>query len=164
VATADIALICKFALMEYKLTGGSIERGRTMLEGILTNYPKRVDIWSQYLDMEIHVARRLSGKAKHKPDDGASLEPLRSLKDHNAAYIRYAAYGHPSMCRTNVFMCLYFAIRRVFERTIHLSLSSKKMKFFFDRYLQYEKEFGSVETVQHVKDAAREFVQSKIAE
>lgn len=28
------------------------ENGRTMFEGIVSNYPKRMDIWSIYMDME----------------------------------------------------------------------------------------------------------------
>lgn len=29
------------------------ERGRSMFEGVLRNYPKRLDLWSVYLDQEI---------------------------------------------------------------------------------------------------------------
>jgi rRNA biogenesis protein RRP5 len=43
--------ISKFAQMEFKY--GEAERGRTLFEEILSNYPKRVDLWSVYLDMEI---------------------------------------------------------------------------------------------------------------
>lgn len=35
------------------------------------------------------------------------------------------------------------------------------MKFFFKRYLEYEKKYGTVETIQAVKAAALEYVQSK---
>lgn len=43
--------INKFAQLEYKI--GDPERGRTMFEGIISNYPKKIDIWSVYIDMEI---------------------------------------------------------------------------------------------------------------
>lgn len=43
-----ISVITKFAIMEFK--EGDVERGRTMFENILSNYPKRVDLWSVYLD------------------------------------------------------------------------------------------------------------------
>eukprot|EP00850_Spirogloea_muscicola_P009207 SM000051S17567 [mRNA] locus=s51:399348:414396:+ [translate_table: standard] len=46
-----IKVISKAALLEFKL--GSVERGRAMFEGILRNYPKRIDLWSIYLDQEI---------------------------------------------------------------------------------------------------------------
>ncbi|KAL0094591.1 hypothetical protein J3Q64DRAFT_1844994 [Phycomyces blakesleeanus] len=46
-----IKTITKFAQMEFK--HGEPERGRTIFEGVLGNYPKRVDLWNIYLDMEI---------------------------------------------------------------------------------------------------------------
>ncbi|KAM6347615.1 protein RRP5 homolog isoform 4-T4 [Alca torda] len=52
-------------------------------------------------------------------------------------------------------------VRDVFERVIHLSLAPKKMKFFFKRYLDYEKKFGTAESVLGVKRAALEYVETK---
>ncbi|KAJ3027428.1 UNVERIFIED_CONTAM: Mitochondrial translocator assembly and maintenance protein 41 [Siphonaria sp. JEL0065] len=84
---------------------GEVERGRTLFEGIVSHHPKRLDMWSVYLDMEI------------KNND----------IDH---------------------------IRRLFERAIALKLSSKKMKFLFKKYLEFEKSKGTQEGVKHVKEAA----------
>jgi rRNA biogenesis protein RRP5 len=53
---ADIKTIVKFAQMEFK--HGEAERGRTIFEGVMSNYPKRVDLWSIYLDMEIRAAEQ----------------------------------------------------------------------------------------------------------
>lgn len=52
-------------------------------------------------------------------------------------------------------------IRDIFERVIHLNLAPKKMKFFFKRYLDYEKKYGTTETVMAVKTAALEYVEAK---
>ncbi|KFP15304.1 Protein RRP5, partial [Egretta garzetta] len=52
-------------------------------------------------------------------------------------------------------------VRGIFERVIHLSLAPKKMKFFFKRYLDYEKKFGTTESVLAVKRAALEYVETK---
>jgi hypothetical protein len=49
----DIKTICKFAQMEFKYA--EAERGRTIFEGIMANYPKRVDLWNIFLDMEIRT-------------------------------------------------------------------------------------------------------------
>jgi rRNA biogenesis protein RRP5 len=46
-----VGLIIKFAQMEYKY--GEAERGRTIFEGIFSNYPKKVDAWSVCIDMEL---------------------------------------------------------------------------------------------------------------
>ena len=108
-----VPLISKFAQLEFKV--GSAERGRTIFEGVLANYPKRVDVWSVYLDMELKAAQ-------------------------------------PA------------ATRRLFERVTTLRLSSKKMKFFFKRYLEYARSTGDDELVEHVKEKARAWVESQAAE
>jgi rRNA biogenesis protein RRP5 len=46
-------MISIFGQLEFK--NGSPERGRTIFEGIVANYPKRVDQWSIYIDMELGV-------------------------------------------------------------------------------------------------------------
>lgn len=46
-----INVISKYGILEYR--AGQIEAGRTMFEGIVTNYPKRMDIWSIYMDTEV---------------------------------------------------------------------------------------------------------------
>ena len=105
-----VELISKFAQLEFKF--GDAERGRTVFDGILSNYPKRVDVWSVYLDMEIKAA------------DAA-------------------------------------VTRRLFERVTSLRLSSKKMKFFFKRYLEYARGVAADdELVEHVKERARAWVES----
>jgi rRNA biogenesis protein RRP5 len=43
--------MCKFAQMEFEL--GSPERGRTLFDGLLVKYPKRLDMFFVYLDKEI---------------------------------------------------------------------------------------------------------------
>ena len=83
-----------------------------MFESVVSNYPKRADLWGVYIDQETRVA------------DTAS-------------------------------------IRGLYERVTSLNLSSKKMKTFFKRFLEFEKAEGTEHTVQHVKDKARAFVTSK---
>ncbi|KAE9372351.1 nucleic acid-binding protein [Stipitochalara longipes BDJ] len=46
-------LTLKFAALEFHSSLGSPERGRTMFEGLLSTFPKRLDIWNQLLDLEI---------------------------------------------------------------------------------------------------------------
>ena len=49
--SSDVDIIVKFSQLEFKF--GEVERGKTMFENVLSNYPKRTDIWSVYLDMMI---------------------------------------------------------------------------------------------------------------
>ncbi|XP_077574837.1 protein RRP5 homolog [Stigmatopora nigra] len=55
-------------------------------------------------------------------------------------------------------------VRAIFDRVIHLSVAIKKIKFFFKRYLEYEKKHGTPQTIQAVKDKAMEFVEGKANE
>lgn len=68
---------------------------------------------------------------------------------------------HSDMWMCDVYCGFFFVHSEIFERVIHLSLTAKKMKFFFKRYLDYEKKYGTPETVQSVKAAALEYVESK---
>ncbi|XP_069561077.1 protein RRP5 homolog isoform X2 [Brachyistius frenatus] len=52
-------------------------------------------------------------------------------------------------------------VRALFDRVIHLSVSVKKIKFFFKRYLEYEKKHGTPQSIQSVKEKAVEFVEAK---
>ncbi|CAI5516828.1 unnamed protein product [Closterium sp. Naga37s-1] len=48
-----IKVISQAALMEYRI--GSQERGRTLFENILRNFPKRTDLWITYIDQEVRM-------------------------------------------------------------------------------------------------------------
>lgn len=50
-------------------------------------------------------------------------------------------------------------VRRLYERILAMRLSSKKAKFFFKRYLEFERRHGSEGGVAHVKDLARRYVE-----
>lgn len=52
-------------------------------------------------------------------------------------------------------------VRALFDRVIHLSVAVKKTKFFFKRYLEYEKKHGTADSIQAVKEKALEFVEAK---
>ncbi|KAE9590105.1 putative ribosomal protein S1 [Lupinus albus] len=48
-----IKFISQAAILEFKV--GVPDRGRSLFEGILREYPKRTDLWSVYLDQEIQL-------------------------------------------------------------------------------------------------------------
>lgn len=43
----------RFAQNEFE--HGSVERGRSVFEGLMASYPKRLDLWNVYLDKEIKI-------------------------------------------------------------------------------------------------------------
>ncbi|KAL2897412.1 rRNA biogenesis protein RRP5 [Bienertia sinuspersici] len=96
------------AILEFK--NGVPDKGRTIFEKLLREYPKRRDLWSVYLDQEIRLG-------------DADL------------------------------------IRALFERATSLSLPAKKMKFFFKKYLNFEKSLGDENRVQYVIEKAKEYVE-----
>ncbi|KAJ2603240.1 rRNA biogenesis protein rrp5 [Coemansia sp. RSA 1721] len=117
-----IKAITQFGQMEFK--HGEPERGRTIFEGVLGTYPKRVDLWSVYLDMEIKAVS------------------IHGLEDSDMG----------GSC--------WDAARKLFARVTSMKHSSKKMKFFFKKWLAFEKAHGSEESVEHVKQKALEYVNS----
>ena len=133
-----VALLVKFAQLEFHVAH-NVDRGRTLLEGVLSSYPKRVDLWNIYLDMELKLAKRLAELAA-----SSAAAPLsKSGKDGNALNLE--------------------SVRRLFERITSLSLSTKKMKFFFKKYLIFEKSHGADhERIEAVKNKAKQFVASKM--
>ncbi|KAL2829253.1 hypothetical protein BDW59DRAFT_142385 [Aspergillus cavernicola] len=43
----------KFAQLEFRSSNGDVERGRTVFEGLLSSFPKRIDLWNILLDLEM---------------------------------------------------------------------------------------------------------------
>lgn len=70
-------LTSKFAQLEFKSPQGLPERGRTIFEGLISSFPKRVDLFNILLDLEVKLGdkaqvraifeRIFAGKMKPKP-------------------------------------------------------------------------------------------------
>lgn len=48
-----VDITSKFAALEFRSPNGDSERGRTIFEGLLDSFPKRVDLWNVLLDLEL---------------------------------------------------------------------------------------------------------------
>lgn len=51
-----VKFISQCAILEFR--SGSPDRARAIFEGVLRNYPKRVDLWHHYLDQEIRLGEQ----------------------------------------------------------------------------------------------------------
>ena len=51
-----VEITSKFASLEFRSQSGDAERGRTIFEGLLESFPKRIDLWNVLLDLEIKLA------------------------------------------------------------------------------------------------------------
>ncbi|PNF28207.1 hypothetical protein B7P43_G07551 [Cryptotermes secundus] len=81
-----VEIISKFAHLENQL--GEPERAQTLMEHILTSYPKRVDIWSSYVDMlvkngQLEAARQVLERGV------AQKLPARRMKSLFAKFLRF---------------------------------------------------------------------------
>ena len=104
----------KFAQLEFRSPNGDAERGRTIFEGLLSTFPKRLDLWNVLLDLEI------------KQGDKEQ-------------------------------------VRRLFARVTSGKLKSRKAKYFFKRWLEFEEAEGDGKHVGHVKAKAAEYVRQQEA-
>uniref|UniRef100_A0A8C3Y5V4 Protein RRP5 homolog n=1 Tax=Catharus ustulatus TaxID=91951 RepID=A0A8C3Y5V4_CATUS len=132
----------------FLLKQGQAEATHRLLERALKALPTKehVDVISKFAQLEFH-----SGDTEHARalfESTLSSYPKRT--DVWSIYMDIMI-KHGSQKE----------VRDIFERVIHLSLAPKKMKFFFKRYLDYEKKFGTAESVLAVKRAALEYVETK---
>ncbi len=90
-----VALTQRFALLEFRSSAGSTERGRTLFEGLLAAYPKRLDLWFVYVDAEVKsgevgrargLLERLAGSVlgQHKMKSALNRY-MRFEKEHGTA-------------------------------------------------------------------------------
>lgn len=74
-----IDVIVKFGVLEYKL--GDAERGRTIFEQLVTQHPKRADLWNVYLDQEgrlgqVEAIRTLLERVTTLPFNARKMKPF----------------------------------------------------------------------------------------
>lgn len=112
---AHLDITAKFAQLEFTSANGDAERGRTMFEGLLSKWPKRLDLWNVLLDLEM------------KQGEG---EEQRGR------------------------------VRSVFERVTRGKLNSRKARWIFKRWLEYEEKEGDEKGQEKVKAKAAEFAKA----
>ena len=87
----------KFAQLEFSL--GSAERGRTIFEGIVAAYPKKLDIWNVYLDQEVKLYAHGGRRARQLFERLVSMK--LSTKKMKFLFKKYLAFEakHGSVAR-----------------------------------------------------------------
>ncbi|KAL5355772.1 hypothetical protein BJX96DRAFT_170979 [Aspergillus floccosus] len=84
----------KFGQLEFRSANGDVERGRTVFEGLLSSFPKRIDLWNILLDLEIKVGdaeqvRRLFERVLGTRDtkkSAVSVEESKKLRPKQARF------------------------------------------------------------------------------
>ena len=86
-----VNMISKFGMLEFK--AGNHESGRTMFEGIVSNYPKRMDIWAIYMDMEAKHGGGNKTQARHLFERCLSNEHImKKPKKMKLVFQKYMEY------------------------------------------------------------------------
>lgn len=135
----------------YLLQQGQSDAAAALLQRALKSLPSKesVDVIAKFAQLEFRYGDAERGRSMF--DKVLSSYPKRT--DLWSVFIDLMVkYGAQK------------EVRALFDRVIHLSLSVKKIKFFFKRYLEYEKKHGTPESIQEVKEKAMEFVEAKGAD
>lgn len=132
----------------FLLKQGQSEATHRLLQRALKCVPEKehVDLISKFAQLEFRMGDAVRAKALFE----STLSSYPKRTDLWSVYIDMMV-KHGSQKE----------VRDIFERVIHLSLAPKRIKFFFKRYLEYEKKYGNEKTVQAVKEEALKYVESK---
>ncbi|CAG9825023.1 unnamed protein product [Phaedon cochleariae] len=103
----QLEIIVRFAIMEFRF--GEEEQGAAVFETILSSDPRKVNIWTTYVD-----------------------QLIKKNRIENA--------------------------RRVLERAVSQRLPLKSMRTLFAKFRMFEEQHGSPESLEAVKERAKEFV------
>ena len=85
-----VSATVRFAQDEYDCQGGSAERARTVLEGVVSSYPRRLDVWNVYIDKEVKAG---------------SIDHARSLHERLSA-LKYVAGARALRCVVCCVLCV----------------------------------------------------------
>ncbi|XP_020823426.1 protein RRP5 homolog isoform X1 [Phascolarctos cinereus] len=132
----------------FLLQRGQADASHRLLQRAFSCLPQKehVDVISKFAQLEFHLGDAERAKAMFE----STLSSYPKRTDVWSVYIDMVIkYGNQK------------EVRDIFERVVHLSLAPKRMKFFFKRYLDYEKQHGTAETVQAVKEKALSYVEAK---
>lgn len=85
-ARKHVKFLTQAALLEFR--SGSAERARTLFEGVLQAHPRRMDLWSVYIDQEVKLGeqqrvRALMERAVHTD------QPAKKMKFLFKRYLQY---------------------------------------------------------------------------
>ena len=92
---SDVEMISKFAQLEFKF--GEPERGKTLFEGSLSSYPRRVNLWFVYMD-QVRWAFLESYTILHRVEDSfliACSYKIIALKCPKSFYLALKVVIHP---------------------------------------------------------------------
>ena len=130
---AHLDLSSKFAQLEFKSPKGEVERGRTIFETLVTQWPKRLDLWNVLLDFEITRGDK---------------DKARSL------FERVTSMGLKSRMARK-----FFEKWLGFDKD---EGDTGMTKDFFKKWLEFEERVGDTPGQERVKRLAEEYVRRRV--
>lgn len=93
-AHTHVETTSKFGQLEFRSANGDIERGRTVFEGLLSSFPKRIDLWNVLIDLEMKAGdaeqvRRLFERVlglQHRKGS-VTVDPSKQVKPKQARFL-----------------------------------------------------------------------------
>ncbi|PYH91710.1 nucleic acid-binding protein [Aspergillus ellipticus CBS 707.79] len=81
----------KFAQLEFRSANGDVERGRTVFEGLLSSFPKKIDLWNVLLDLEIkhgdaEQVRRVFERVLGITKKGGAVDASKKVRPKQARF------------------------------------------------------------------------------
>jgi ribosomal protein S1 len=128
-AKQHLSAIGRFAQLEFQDAAGLPDRGRMMYEKYLSSNPKALDVWAQFVDQEIKLARRLVAAGSAKPGEVKKAKArVRALFDRLTAEQQWKVW------------------------------TPRQMKFLFKKYVTFEEELDEGKRVADVQEKAKIYV------
>jgi rRNA biogenesis protein RRP5 len=136
-AHAHVEVTSRFGQLEFRSANGDVERGRTVFEGLLSSFPKRIDLWNVLLDLEIK---------------GGDSDQVRRLFERVLGISSTTASGKKGKSAE-------------IPDDGKKKLKSKQARFFFKKWLAFEEKLGGMEggnekMLEEVKARAVEYVKT----
>ena len=67
-----------FAKLEFQAKSGEVERGRTIFEGLISTFPKRLDLWKVLLDQEVKTGDKDQVRRLFERVTSSNLKPKKA--------------------------------------------------------------------------------------
>lgn len=81
-----VEVIYRYAMAEFDF--GSVDRGRVVFEDLLTNYPKRSDLWHLYVDKEVKLGNVIQARQLFE----RMISAKASARNMKAVFKKYLAF------------------------------------------------------------------------
>ncbi|KAH9839664.1 S1 RNA binding domain [Teratosphaeria destructans] len=130
-------LTAKFAALEFRSADGDPERGRTIFEGLVSEWAKWSSGWDMWVDLERSRLSALS--SGEQPVQGKKGKRVSSERSEQAE-----------------------KVRALYERMAAQKMKKRRAKFVFKKWLDFEEKEGDERGLERVKALAKAYVEAHV--